>query len=106
MKHLVKPLGTGMLTAVLCIMGTAVSYAQKVSYIIPTPKSELLPATTKSKSLAAATSSIKADYKLPVPLAYLGTISAEDNANSNLLFKHKDINEGAWLLASSVTSVS
>ena len=101
MKCLVKPLGTGMLTAVLSIMGTAVSYAQKVSYIIPTPKSELLTATTKSKSLAAATSSIKADYKLPVPLAYLGTISAEDNANSNLLFKHKAINEGAWLLASS-----
>lgn len=101
MKHLVKPLSTGLLTAVLSIMGTAESHAQKVTYIIPTPKSEVLTSSSKPQLVAAAAKGIKADYKMPVPLSYLGTISAEDNANCNLLFKHKDINEGAWLLASS-----
>lgn len=101
MKHLVKPLSTGLLTAVLSIMGTAESHTQKVTYIIPTPKSEVLTSSSKPQLVAAAAKGIKADYKMPVPLSYLGTISAEDNANCNLLFKHKDINEGAWLLASS-----
>lgn len=43
---------------------------------------------------------------MPVPLTYLGTISQSDNAVCNLLFRHKDINGGAYLLASADKQVS
>ena len=101
MGHLMKQFGIGLLTMTLGAVGTTGSRAQEVSYIIPTPKAELLQTASKAKLLAAANNGLKANYKTPVPLANLGTISQGDNANCNYLFKHKDINGGAWLLASS-----
>ena len=102
MKHLVTPFRTGLMTAVLAVAGTAQTYAQQaVSKLVATPKSELLTPNSPLKSVAKANSNIVPSYKTPVPLANLGTISSEDNANSNYLFKHKDINNGAWLLVSS-----
>ena len=96
-----KQFGIGLLTMTLGAVGTTGSRAQEVSYIIPTPKAELLQTASKAKLLAAANNGLKANYKTPVPLANLGTISQGDNASCNYLFKHKDINGGAWLLASS-----
>ena len=101
MGHLMKHFGIGLLTMTLGAVGTTGSRAQEVSYIIPTPKAELLQTASKAKLLAAANNGLKANYKTPVPLANLGTISQGDNASCNYLFKHKDINGGAWLLASS-----
>ena len=102
MKHLVTPFRTGLMTAVLAVAGTAQTNAQQVvSKLIATPKSEILTPTAQPKSVVKALGDIKPSYKTPVPLAYLGTITTDDNANSNYLFKHKDINDGAWLLVSS-----
>ena len=56
--------------------------------------------TPTEKQLASTNSTQNASYQLPVPLAYLGTVSLSDNAVCNLLFRHKDINGGAYLLAS------
>ena len=92
MGHLMKQFGIGLLTMTLGAVGTTGSRAQEVSYIIPTPKAELLQTASKAKLLAAANNGLKANYKTPVPLANLGTISQGDNANCNYLFKHKDIN--------------
>lgn len=47
----------------------------------------------------SARSSGDASYKLPVALANIGTVSAEDKAVCNYLFPDKDVNGGAWLLA-------
>lgn len=60
---------------------------------------------TEKQSLALSTSQ-EANYQLPVPLAYLGTVSQSDNAVCNLLFRHKAINGGAYLLASADKEVS
>ena len=44
MGHLMKQFGIGLLTMTLGAVGTTGSRAQEVSYIIPTPKAELLQA--------------------------------------------------------------
>ena len=85
MGHLMKQFGIGLLTMTLGAVGTTGSRAQEVSYIIPTPKAELLQTASKVKLLAAANNGLKANYKTPVPLANLGTISQGDNANCNYL---------------------
>lgn len=64
-----KQFGIGLLTMTLGAVGTTGSRAQEVSYIIPTPKAELLQTASKAKLLAAANNGLKANYKTPVPLA-------------------------------------
>lgn len=53
-----------------------------------------------------AEASVSASYKLPVVLANIGTISAEDNAVCNYLFPNDGINGGAYILASGDKPVS
>ena len=89
MGHLMKQFAIGLLTMTLGAVGTTGSRAQEVSYIIPTPKAELLQTASKAKLLAAANNGLKANYKTPVPLANLGTISQGDNASCNYLFIEK-----------------
>lgn len=54
----------------------------------------------------ASSASQDASYQLPVPLAYLGTVAKSDNAVCNLLFRHKAVNEGAYMLASADKAVT
>ena len=60
---------------------------------------------TENQSLNLSTSQ-EANYQLPVPRTYLGTIPHSDNAVGNLRFRHKAINGGAYLLASADKEVS
>lgn len=89
-------LGASLIMAFLSLSGAYECAAQNVSFISCVPKAEL----SSAKPLVA-TQTPTASYKLPVPLSHLGTIAQSDNAVCNLLFRHKDINDGAWLLASS-----
>lgn len=62
--------------------------------------------TPKESPISTTRSAQNASYQLPVPLAYLGTVSLSDNAVCNLLFRHKAINGGAYLLASADKAVT
>lgn len=88
-----------MLCAVLVSMGASAQY-ETAAPVKTTPKE------TAAPMRASANTTAKVSYQNPVPLAYLGTISQDDNAVCNLLFRHKDVNGGAWLLASSDKAVS
>lgn len=80
--------------SVILMLLTASSnvYGQNVKQSVSTPKSELL----NAKSGAG-----KAMYQLPAALSYVGALSVEDQATCNYLTRHKAINKGAYLLASS-----
>lgn len=70
--------------------------AQEITAISCEPTEPIMSVNAQKNTSAT----IDASYKLPVPLTNLGTISQDDNAVCNLLFRHKDINGGAYLLAS------
>lgn len=60
-----------------------------------------LKCSPKASSNRVAEVSSQPLYDFPVALSNLGTISLSDSAVCNYLFKHKSINGGAWMLASS-----
>ena len=104
MRNLLRPLETSLLIFALGVMRTAAGHAQSVTFT-PPEKNEPLTFSSNVQSFTATSNALAASYKLPVPLSNLGTISVDENAVCNLLFRHKDINGGAWLLASSDKTV-
>jgi hypothetical protein len=78
---------------ILMLLTTNLSvYGQKLLPQLSTPKPEILGSTGSSG---------KAMYQLPAALSYIGSLSIDDQAACNYLTRHKAINQGAYLLASS-----
>lgn len=83
---------TLLFTLLFTLLPSSSLLAQLSDAVVCQPKAEL-------KTLQVGNSH-NASYALPVPLRNIATIKKTDNAVCNLLFRHKAINGGAYLLAS------
>lgn len=83
---------TLLFTLLFTLLPSSSLLAQLSDAVVCRPKAEL-------KTLQVGNSH-NASYALPVPLRNIATIKKTDNAVCNLLFRHKAINGGAYLLAS------
>ena len=68
-----KQFGIGLLTMTLGAVGTTGSRAQEVSYIIPTPKAELLQTASKAKLLAAANNNSSLKFEIMAKQLYVAS---------------------------------